>query len=133
MASQVQPVWGMQSFAPEQIPEMVLQTYTRLYHAYLDQASSFPGTHLHEMTYEDLVRDPLETLNRAYKALELGEFENVEPRITSYLASRATYVKNNHAELPTEQLQAINAAWGKFFEAWNYRMQPVSGSAVVPG
>lgn len=133
MISQVQPVWGMQHLPPQQIPEIVLQTYTRLYQAYLDQASSFPDTHLHEVTYEDLVQNPLDTLNGAYDALGLGAFQSVEPRIKSYLAERAAYKTNKHAELPPEQLEAVNAAWEKFFEVWGYRIQPVATSAVVSG
>lgn len=133
MASQVQPVWGFQRLPPEQIPEMVLQTYARLYQAYLDQASSLPSTHLHEITYEELVQNPLQTIKQAYDALELGEFQDVEPGIRSYLAKRATYTKNKHAELPPEQLKAINAAWEKFFAAWNYRVQNVPCSTVGSG
>ncbi|MEZ6127863.1 MAG: sulfotransferase [Planctomycetaceae bacterium] len=122
MAGKVQPVWGLQYFPPAQIPDMVIETYRRLYDAYFDQAADIPKTHLHEIAYEDLVADPVQVLERTYAALDLGEFAAVKPKLEKYAADNAGYQKNAHADLPAEDRQRVHQQWERFFKAWNYRM-----------
>ncbi|MCA8999810.1 MAG: sulfotransferase, partial [Planctomycetaceae bacterium] len=120
MASKVQPVWGLQYFPPEEIPEMVVQTYKRLYNAYLDERSLVPEGHLHEISYEQLVDDPRETLRGAYEQLDLGGYENYQPRLEEYLAANAGYQRNKHAELPTEDCVRLHDQWSRFFTEFGY-------------
>ncbi len=120
MASKVQPVWGLQVLPPDEIPEMVIDTYRRLYDAYLDQVEFVPETHRHEIAYEDLVSNPIDVLESAYAALNLGEFAAVKPKLEEYAAANASYQRNAHAELPPEDLKRLHDQWGRFFTAWNY-------------
>lgn len=128
MARKVQPVWGLQVLPPDQIPEMVIDTYRRLYDAYLDQVQFVPETHRHEIAYEDLVSNPVDVLESAYAVLSLGDFAAVKPKLEEYAAANASYQRNAHAELPPEDLKRLHDQWDRFFTAWNYDL-PVTETA----
>lgn len=123
MAGKVQPVWGLQTFPPAEIPPMVVATYRRLYDAYLHQAEAVPAGSLHEIAYETLVADPVNTLRDSYERLGLGGFETYEPRLQAYLDSKAGYQKNKHADLPAEERDLLHREWGRFFDRFGYAME----------
>ena len=120
MASKVQPVWGLQTMDPADIPEMVINTYKRLYDAYLEQKVSVPEGHLHEIAYEDLVARPVDVLEQAYGALGLDGFEAAKPQLESYVAEQSSYQRNRHAELPDDDVERLKREWGRYFEALGY-------------
>ncbi|MCA9044416.1 MAG: sulfotransferase [Planctomycetaceae bacterium] len=123
MTSEVVDVWGLQYFPPEGIPDMVIETYKRLYDAYLDQVGLIPVGNLHEVAYEDVVDSPVEQLEQTYAALGLGEFEAVRPKLEEYAAAKSGYKKNKHVEIPDEQRQQINAEWKRVFDAFGYEVR----------
>ncbi len=120
MASKVQPVWGLQSMDPADIPEMVISTYKRLYDAYLDQKTLVPEGHLHEIAYEELIARPVEVLEQAYQALGLEGFVAMKPRLESYVTDQSSYQRNRHAELPDDDVKRLKREWGRYFEALGY-------------
>lgn len=120
MASQVMPVWGLQYFPPEDIPNMVIETYARLYNAYLDQRSLVPAGQLHEISYEELSQQPVETLATAYDRLSLGDFEQARSALEAYTQAKSSYQKNKHREIPPEQLAQLQDRWQRMFEEFGY-------------
>ncbi|MEZ6060629.1 MAG: sulfotransferase [Planctomycetaceae bacterium] len=115
MAAQVQPVWGLQVLPSPQIPDMVIDTYRRLYDAYRTQSADVPATQLHEIAYDQLIADPVAVLERAYDALELGEFAAVKPKIEEYAAANSGYQRNTHADLPDADRERLRREWDRFF------------------
>ncbi len=122
MASEVIAVWGLQYFPPEQIPAMVVETYQRLYDAYLDQVSLIPAGNFHEVAYEDLIEQPVALLEQSYDKLSLGEFETVRPKLEQYAAAKSDYKRNKHVDIPDAQRLELNTHWKRAFEAFHYEM-----------
>ena len=71
-----------------------------MYDAYFEQRGLIPEGRLCEVGYEDLERDPVGVVGSVYEALGLPGFEDLRPRLETYLGSIAGYRKNRHADLP---------------------------------
>ena len=84
------------------------------------QVGAIPAECLHEISYEELSSEPLNTLSATYSALDLPEFELVRPQIEGYLAELSSYKRNKYDELSPEIKQRLQAEWGPIFERWGY-------------
>lgn len=103
--------------APE---EFVIERYNRLHDAYFDARDSVPKGHLIEIAFDDLQREPIETMARLYEQLELEEFQKIQSRLESYSTTLRDYSQNRYPPLDSEQRQRIAKAWRRSFEAWGY-------------
>ncbi|MGH8291771.1 MAG: sulfotransferase family protein [Steroidobacteraceae bacterium] len=107
-----------------QLERGVLETLLEMYRNFeRDRAAVSPGQ-FYQMRYEDLVRDPLITLERCYREIGLGEFAVSRPQVERYLAGLRGYRTNEFAVSP-EGTEAILTAWGPLFRAWGYEVWPV--------
>jgi omega-hydroxy-beta-dihydromenaquinone-9 sulfotransferase len=82
------------------------------------RAALQPGR-FHQIRYEDLVREPLPTLEQCYHAIGLSDFTVVRPRIGDYLSTLSDYRTNEYAISPHGKA-AVNEAWGAIFRKWGY-------------
>jgi len=101
------------------IDAWIVHAYQVQMQKYLDQRELIPDGHLIEIRYEDLDEQPMETLEKIYGALDLGEFEVQKPRLETYLDSLANYEKNSF-DFPPEVIETVNANWGFAFDAFDY-------------
>jgi hypothetical protein len=98
----------------------IISVYTEMYDAYFEQRALIPEGRLHDVSYEDLERQPVSVIGSIYESLGLSGFEEVRPRLESYLASIAGYRKNRHGDLPGELRRRIACEWGRSFNEWRY-------------
>ncbi len=77
-----------------------------------------PGQ-FHELRYEELVKNPVTELKRAYEMLDLGDFDAARPVIEEYLRQNANYETNKH-ELTPEQTRLIREHWGDVIHRFEY-------------
>ena len=120
MASRVIPVWAMQDYPPELIPDMVVETYRRLYDSFFDEQPLIPQGQYHEISYEDLATDPIGQVSGAYRALNLPDFEVVQDRMKTYADSVSNYQKNKHQEIPDAVKDRLQSEWSRAFVRWGY-------------
>jgi hypothetical protein len=124
MYRKVLPRQVLQELDWEAVDRWTLDAYPKLMKRYLADRKRIPPGHLIEITYEELVARPLETLERIYDTLELGEFGAVRPSLESYLESLGGYQKNIF-EFPAEIVNDVNEHWSFAFEAFGYeRIEP---------
>jgi hypothetical protein len=93
------------------LEERVLQTYLRMQIRWETDRSLLPEGSLHEMRYEELVRDPLGEMRRLYERLNLGEFERCRPAIENYLERHRDY-ETNRLELAEDQRARVRQRLG---------------------
>lgn len=110
---------GFQLPKHRNLESYVFDTFDRLFEAYESQRGGFDEKTLCEMRYEDLVKAPLETLERVYRQLELPGFEAVRPQIVEYLESRKDYRPNKH-ELDADLRRKIGERCEKYLERFGY-------------
>jgi omega-hydroxy-beta-dihydromenaquinone-9 sulfotransferase len=102
------------------LEDRILQRYRILYDAYFEDTPSIPSGRLHEMSFEELERDPVGQLRLLYEALHLPRFEEALPKIKRYTDSLTHYQKNRFPPLAPDRKSRVAFEWARTFEAWKY-------------
>ncbi len=108
------------------VGEYVLTTFERMYAAYERDRPLIPDGRLVEVRYEDLVADAKGVVREIYRALGLGEFAPVAPRVEAYLAERAEH-KPKTWVLAADERQAIVKRWRSYFARYGYATESPPG------
>ncbi len=103
----------------EGLEDYVFDNFVHLYEKLEEARPMLNSSRFYELRYEDLVQDPIRQLRTIYDRLELGDFEQVLPKLKQYLAETADY-KTNHYELPPELHDAITQRWGHVIRRYGY-------------
>jgi len=110
---------GLQTPTFAGLEEQVFATFTRMYEKYEAGKKLVNPARLHELKYEELVRDPLGQVQLLYEKLNLGGYELVRPRIEEYLERNKGYETNKY-ELSPELRAEIRQRWGDYIRKWGY-------------
>jgi hypothetical protein len=94
--------------------------HRKAYDIYFQDRELIPRGRLHEVSFEELVRDPVGTVRGIYGGLGLEGFEDVEPVLRRYVDSLAGYRKSVYPELPGEIRKGIVRECKPIFEEWGY-------------
>jgi hypothetical protein len=100
--------------------EQILHTYRVMYDAFLEEKGLIPPGQFHQLSFEQLEKDPLGQIRDVYKALSIQGFESVEPALRSYAEKLAAYRKNEYRELPPDLRERIAKEWRRYFGEWGY-------------
>ncbi len=120
MARQVIPMWGLQKYDMSRVPEMVLRSYKELYGAFHAQRPHIPEGQFAEVSFEEVIDTPLETLERIYTELGLPDFEHVRATLQSVVEANADYRPNRHKDLDPQTRHRIVNEWKQSFDVWDY-------------
>lgn len=111
----------------EGLEEDVLATFERLYRSFEAARALVAPSRLAEVRFEDLVRDPTGVMAGVYTQLELGGFEEVQPRIAAYFEARRNY--RPHAYQQDPALAALlERRWGRWMRRYGYG----AAAGIVP-
>lgn len=114
---------GLQHPRYDGLEEQVFENFTHMYDVFeRDRGLIAPGR-FSEVSYEDLVADPIGQLRRIYDELDLGDFERVQPRVEAFLASQADYQRNRY-EISPQTRAEITRRWGAFIRKYGYATTP---------
>ena len=91
-----------------------------MHDAYFEERHLIPNGRFHDVGFENLARAPVAVVGSIYESLGLSGFEELRPRLESYLASIAGYRKNRHDELPEPLRHRIAHDWRRSFDTWGY-------------
>ena len=108
-----------QSVTHDEIVEIVLSTYEKVYERYHKDKSYIPGSNLVEIRFEDLERDPLAQLRNVYDYLHLPDFDVLASRVEGYLKALSNY-KKNVLELAPPMKKIVRERWWQNFEVYGY-------------
>ncbi len=110
---------GLQTPTNDGLEHHILDTFVRMHEQLRQTRDLVDDDHFYELRYEDLVRDPVGQMRALYKHLNLEGFDDVLPRLESYLDSVAGY-ETNHYELTPWQQAMINRHWGHIIARYGY-------------
>lgn len=102
------------------LDDRIIRRYNVMYDVFFEQRSLIPAGRYHEMSFEDLEREPERELKRLYDGLGLPGFEQLQPVARAYLESLTSYRKNRFEALPPDMCDRIATAWARSFQEWGY-------------
>ncbi len=110
---------GLQVPRYEGLQEYVLETGRRMYEVFERDRDLIPPSHIAEVRYEDLVRDPIGVIRKVYERLELGGFDQALPALEQYVDAHKDYKTNIH-EISEETRAEVERYWGAYIEKYGY-------------
>ena len=115
----VLPVFQLQTYDQDQIDRDIVWIYRDLLSAYLQDRELIEPGHLKEVMFTDLARRPLEIVEMLYETLDLGDFREVEPKLSAYLGKKQQKeYRPARYDLPKATLDLLEKEWGFAMEAW---------------
>jgi hypothetical protein len=111
---------GLQHLEARHITDMVLRNFTIMYDAFFEERSLIPDGQLHELSFEELEKDPVGQVKRIYDGLGMPGFDAMRLSLQHYVDANAAYQKNAYTDLPPSLRREISRAWQRSFEEWGY-------------
>lgn len=100
--------------------EWIIRRYRWLVDKSLEELRRLRPGKIAEVRFEDLERDPVSQMRLIYTALDLPDFQEVEPALVRFAASLRNYHRNVHPPLPAHLRQRLAGEWRQMFETWDY-------------
>ena len=110
----------LQEFSAQEISDTVIQTYELVMKQYLKTKANLPKNKISEISFDELSRNPIETLKRVYSDLNIQDFDDALPYFNSYLDKQKNYKKNKFKPLAEDIKRKLIDNWSFAFETWNY-------------
>ena len=112
---------GFQMSEGTELEEYVFACLERMYEGFQAQRANVDDADIVDVRYEDLVASPVGELQRAYDDLNLGGFDEVEPKLSAYAQARRSY-RTNRYDLEDGLRKQIARRWSQYFEAFGYEV-----------
>ncbi len=111
--------WSLQHYDREELERAVLKRHALLLERYFADRSLIPEGQLVEISHEEMVARPVETMQEIYRRLDLGDFEQVRSGMERYARSVADY-RTNEYEFDPGAIEAVREALGFTIDAWGH-------------
>lgn len=111
---------ALQEGDEEVIEKQVIANYKRLMNAFFKQKELIPSKNYVEISYEDLVKEPIKQVSKIYSELKLPGLEKHLLAINRYLESKKDY-KVNVYNIDEKILKHIEKNWNFTIKLWNYK------------
>jgi omega-hydroxy-beta-dihydromenaquinone-9 sulfotransferase len=111
---------GLQPLEERHITDLVIERFTIMYEAFFEERSLIPDGRFHELSFEELEKDPVAQVRQSYDKLGLSGFDAMRPSLERYVDSHAHYRKNTYPDLSPSLREEVGRAWRRNFEEWGY-------------
>jgi len=98
----------------------ILARYRTVFDALFRDVPSIPAGHFCEVSFAELERDPMGTVERIYATLGMDGFAPLRPKLETYVGSLRNYEKNTFAPLDEPTRAKVRAAAAACFDRWGY-------------
>lgn len=102
-----------------QLKEFVIRGLQRMYEGFEAARPQLPDNRLVDVRYEALVEQPKQTMRQLYDRLDLGDFQQAEPRLDERLQGHNKYQPNRHP-LDAGLEREILSFWSQYAETYGY-------------
>lgn len=97
-----------------------LANYRSLMDAYYADTADLPADAVAEVSYEDLVSDPLQSIQAIYQQLGLPLTQAYQRRLENYLKSVEGYRRNRFATLSADEQAQVDSVMAPYLAQWGY-------------
>lgn len=105
----------------QHLESYVVACFQKMYRSFHVGRETLGPNRLIEVRYEDLVRDPIETMQEIYETLRLSDFETVRPVIQQWAETEHQDYKTNQHQLDESTEAMLHTAWQDYFERYGYK------------
>jgi hypothetical protein len=120
MRTRVLDKLALQNAYEEEIEEQVINNYKRLMKSYFEQKNSIPDGNLIEISYEDLVANPLQKIEEIYLKLNIPGFNEAKTEFEKYLDFKKDY-KTNVYKINKKIIDNVKKNWDFTIKLWDYK------------
>lgn len=104
------------------IDDEIIARYQTLYGAFFRDLPLIPEGHFYEVSFEQIERDPLRSVDEIYQALSIPGWKEASPKISRYLNTLKSYEKNHFSGLTDEEKHKLRSAWSPYYQRWGYEI-----------
>jgi len=120
LMEKILPKMGLNRTNEDVLQQFILDSYRDSYRAFLIVSETLSDNQLIEFGYAEFVRNPIETLEKVYAQLELGDFSPVRTFLDQEVKATKGYQKNIYDKLSPEIIEQIQQEWGFMFDRYGY-------------
>jgi len=120
---------GAQRPSGQGMENYIFDNLNTMYDAFEEDVKELPANQFCDIAYKELTSAPVETLEKIYRTLELGDFDEVRSAFQQYADSQREYKKNKFSMDPELKSQ-IASRWKRYFERYGYETEPQSSERV---
>lgn len=113
--------WSLQSTHAIDFRELAIEFYERTMRRFFKDSSDLTPGQLCQIRYEELMKDPVRELTRAYEQLGLGPIEPLTEHIQRTAQNLIEKLGGTHESAPNTDLNAIADRWRFAFETLGYK------------
>lgn len=114
------PILSFQKADNKDIDDFIFYSYRKIHEKFLADKKSTPVSKLVEISFNDLVADPMEQLERIYRHLGIDGFGQAAPHFTEEIKDAAGYKTNSYKSPDAATKKRIAEEWGFMFDAYGY-------------
>jgi hypothetical protein len=120
MRKKVLKEYALQNTTEEEINKHVIENYLQLMEEYFKQKKYIPKNHLTEISYEELVKNPIKTLDKIYTKFDLKGFNEATTSFEKYLKENKEYKANKYT-YDKNIIKKISNKWNYTIKKWGYK------------
>lgn len=117
--SGVLPSLQLQKISTEEVNNLIITTYKKLYHDFYAQKHLIPSSQLIEIEYEQFVQSPLDHIEKIYTKLDIEGFSSAKQILKTYVDSKSSHRINTYT-IDKKVLDRVLKEWDFAFQAMNY-------------
>ncbi|WP_370476574.1 sulfotransferase family protein [Tamlana flava] len=112
-------IYALGEFKDVDINRIIFETYSSMMDRYLEEKTLIPDGNLVELSFDEMMKSPLETMENVYKSLKLEDFDVIKNKIKDYLRKQKSFIRLKH-ELPIVEKTLVKEKLMPYIKHWNY-------------
>lgn len=118
----IMKLYSLQNLSEEQIDEIIVAHFTYLTDQYEKDKALISSDNLIEVRFEELEKNPFNTIRKIYSKLELPEFEETARDLQMQLAKEKNYSRFKHI-FTEESYKKVERQLEKYIMQWDYKLR----------
>jgi hypothetical protein len=110
---------ALQDGNKDEIEKQVIENYKRLMNSFFEQKKLIPSKNYVEISYEDLVKNPIKQVKYIYSKLKLTGLKKALTGMSRYLESKKNY-KVNVYKIDEKIIKHVKDSWSFTIDKWDY-------------
>jgi len=113
-------IYALQKWDDNKMQEDIFRNFKEMYTIFHRDRHLIPEKNIVDIRYENFIRNPMATIERIYRELNLENFEKYKDSFQKYVNSQATYKANIHI-ITDDIIRRVNMHWGFYIEKYGYK------------